>query len=104
MIKRLKNRGANLLDLTEVYTNQIRSLLEFCVPVCTYGLTVTEEQDIERVQNNFLHIALGDLYKKYEIALDVSRLETLEHRRTQLCTKFAIKASKHPKHRNRFVP
>ena len=33
MIKRLKNRGANLLDLTEVYTNQIRSLLEFGIPV-----------------------------------------------------------------------
>ena len=65
---------------------------------------MAEVQDIERVQNNFLHIALGDRYGKYENALDVSGLETLEHRRTQLCTKFAVKASKHPKHRNWFVP
>ena len=79
MIKRLKIRGANLADLTEVYTKQIRSLLEFGVPVWNYGLSVAMVQDIERVQKSFLHIALGDCYGRYENALDVSGLETLEH-------------------------
>ena len=38
MIKHLKNRVANLDDLTDVYIKQIRSVLEFGVPVWNCGL------------------------------------------------------------------
>ena len=104
MIKRLKSRGANLDDLTDVYTKQIRSVLEFGVPVWNCGLSKAEVMDIERVQKSFLHIALGDRYVNYENALSVGKLETLEERRKTLCINFAKKAAKHPKHRNWFVP
>jgi hypothetical protein len=60
MLQRLKSRGANLEDLTDIYTKQVRSVLEFGVPVWNYGLTVAEKQDIERVQKSFLYIALGN--------------------------------------------
>ena len=104
MIRRLKTHGANLDDLKDVFIKQIRSVLEFGTPVWNCGLTKAESLDIERVQKAFLHIALGNDYKCYENALKKSNLESLEQRRTQLCTTFAKKALKHPKHQAWFQP
>ena len=104
MIKRLKSRGAHIDDLKDIQTKQIRSVLEFGVPVWNCGLTKAEVTDIKRVQKSSLHIALGDGYGDYENALSISKLETLEERRKNLCIKFAKKAAKHPKHKDWFVP
>ena len=104
MIKRLKQAGANLEDMKDVYIKQIRSLLEFGVPVWNSGLKKEEILDIERVQRAFLHIVLGQEYHSYELARIKINMETLEERRTQLCTKFAVKTAKHPKHKHWFVP
>ena len=98
MIKRLKNYGANLNDLKEVFFKQIRTVLEFGAPVWNSGLTKAESMDIERVQKAFLHIALGNTYQSYKIALEIANMEPLEDRRTKLCTTFAKKCLKHPKH------
>ena len=103
MIKRLQKAGANLEDLIDIYTKQVRSVLEFGVPVWNSGLKKEESSDIERVQKAFLHIALGQAYLSYENALKISKLETLEYRRENLCLKFAKKAAKHPKHCHWFV-
>ena len=46
---------------------------------------------------------LGTEYVSYEQALEVSQLEQLSIRRTALYYKFALRASKHPKHKNWFV-
>ena len=46
---------------------------------------------------------LGTEYVSYEKALEISQLKQLAIRRTTLCYKFALKASKHPKHMNWFV-
>ena len=70
MVKRSKNRGANLKDLVEIYTKQVRSVLEFGVPVWNSKLTKEEIVDIERIQKSFLHIALGNSYIDYENALE----------------------------------
>ena len=104
MIKRLKKRGASLDDLTEIYTKQVRSVLEFGVPVWNSALTKDESHNIERVQKSFLHIALGNGYRSYPTALDQANLENLEERRTKICRNFAEKAAKHPKHKHWFVP
>ena len=96
ILKRLMKRGANLEDMVDIYIKQIRSVLEFGVPVWNGKLTKEEVMDLERIQKSFLHIALGNSYLCYENALDKSKLETLEERRTKLCLSFALKASKHP--------
>ena len=83
---------------------QVRSVLEFGVPVWNVGLTQEEVLTIERVQKSFLHIALGGNYVGYKSALEESGLETLSGRRTKLCSKFAFKTSKHPQHQHWFVP
>ena len=104
MVKRLKQNGANLDDMTDVYVKQIRSILEFGAPVWNSNLTLDDVSSIERVQKSFLHIVLGQRYKSYESALRLANLESLEQRRIQLCLSFAIKATKHPKHQDWFVP
>jgi hypothetical protein len=104
MLKRLKLNGANLEDLTDVYVKQVRSVLEFGAPVWNSNLIKEDVGDIERVQKCFLHLALGNGYSNYHEALQTANLETLEDRRTSICSKFAVKASKHPKHSDWFVP
>ena len=85
IVKRLKIRGANLEDMIDIYCKQVRSILEFGVPVFNHGLTLEEVSDIERVQKSFLQIALGKKYCGYENALELCELETLEERRLKLC-------------------
>ena len=102
VIKRLKGQGASMEDLIDVYTKQVRSVVEFGIPVWNYGLTKEDISDIERVQKSFLHILLGSQYICYKSALAKVQLETLEERRTSICEKFAMKAAKHPKHRTWF--
>ena len=103
-IKRIVKHGATLNDLIDVYIKQVRSILEFGVPVWNSSLTKQESLEFERVQKAFHHIALGNSYFDYESALDITRLETLEARRIRLCINFSKKASKHPKHRHWFAP
>ena len=83
-IKRLKASGASLPDLIDVYMKQIRSILEFAVPVWNSSLRAAEAADIERVQKVFLHIILGNEYMSYESALSFCCLESLAERRTKL--------------------
>ena len=71
--------------------------------VATSHLTKEEIMDIERVQKAFLHVCLGNGYVSYQSAMSDTKLETLEQRRTKLCTTFAVKAVKHPKHKHWFV-
>ena len=102
MIRRLKGKGAGIEDLKDVYLKQVRSVLEFGVPVWNYGLTLDEIYEIERVQKSFLHIVLGNQYGSYDLALEKVQLETLEARRLDICMKFAKVAAKHPKHKTWF--
>ena len=96
-LRRLKNLGANEDDLTEVYIKQIRSILEFAVPVWHSSLTGEDRLQIERVQKCALHIILGDKYKSYTSALKIISMETLFRRRQKLCMKFARKSYKNSK-------
>ena len=103
MVKRLKQKGANLEDLVDIYQKQVRSVLEFGTPVWNSSLTKQDVADVERVQKSFLHIVLDSDYTSYDIALQLANLESLEARRIKLCLNFAIKAQKHPKHKSWFV-
>ena len=97
ILRRLKNLGAEAGDLTEVYTKQIRSVLELAVPAWHGGITQAEQFDIERVQKSASHIILGEQYVSYKSALKTLNIEPLEARRNKLCLNFARKAEKHEK-------
>ena len=71
--------------LPDVYIKQIRSVLEFGVPVWNSGHTKDEVDDIERVQKSYLQIVLGSKYDNYENALGLASIKSLQCRRYTLC-------------------
>ena len=102
LLRRLKKFGANVEELVDLYSKYCRSILDFAVPVWHSSITVYESNSIERVQKMALHVILGDNYRNYETALGLVGLETLESRRTKLCSNFAIKAEQNPKFKHCF--
>ena len=97
MLKRLQILGASTSDILEVYTKQIRSLIEVAVPVWQGALAKIEKNTIERGQKCALHIILGNKYVSYATALNTLNLEDLETRREKICLNFALKATKSEK-------
>ena len=89
--------GASAVELIDVYEKQIRCSLEFSVPVWAAGITVEEDNLIERVQKAAFAIILGDEYKTYISALQILKMSTLTTRRKELCLKFAQKSPKSEK-------
>ena len=48
-LRRLKANGAGIIDLVDVYSKQVRCVLELAVAVWSPGLTVGQVAQIERV-------------------------------------------------------
>ena len=103
MIRRLKRLGASTKDLVQVYTMQVRCIMELGVPAWQGGITQGEKVDLERVQKTACKIILGSSYLSYSHALETLELEDLEQRRLKLSLKFALRAEKHPKFKAWFV-
>ena len=76
-----------------VYNKEIRSILEYAVPVWSPGLTSSDAKEIERIQKSAFTIIFGQM--SYETALKKHGVKTLEDRRSELCKNFAVKTSKH---------
>ena len=104
ILKRLKNLGAGDVELVDIYVKQIRSVLEYAVPVWQGALSLSEKRDLERVQKSACRIILKNKYLSYTLALKALDLENLESRRNQLCLKFALKTEKHHKFQSWFSP
>ena len=103
-LRRLKKLGANKEDLKDVYIKQIRSILEFAVPVWHSSLVGEDRLKIERVQKSALRIILGDSYVSYTSALRRTKLDSLFKRRQKLCSSFAVKCYKNKKFNAWFKP
>ena len=73
----------------DVYTKEVRSILELAVPVWHSGLTKNQTRDIERIQRISFQIILGSAYVNYKQACNLLGSQTLEERRVKLCLKFA---------------
>ena len=104
MIRRLKVLGASNKQLRDVYMKQVRSILEFAVPVWSGSITKEEDNRIERVQKSFCAIVLGKRYydTSYKLALRKLNLNMLSERRLTITKSFAEKSSSHPKFQNWF--
>ena len=102
LLRRLKNLGASVSELLDVYEKQVRSVLEMAVPVWQAALTQQESIKIERVQRCAFYIILGEDFKSYGEALCSLKFDKLADRRIKLCEKFAKKSLKHEKYQNWF--
>ena len=85
------------MDLVDIYTKQIRSIVELAVPAWHGAITLVEQIDLERIQKCAAHIILGEEYDSYREALLRLDLETLKSRREKLCLKFGRKSEKDQK-------
>ena len=81
-------------QLFDVYSKEIRSILEMAVPVWHSGITNQQRVDVESIQKVVFKIILGNKYQDYKSACVRFNTETLHNRRIKLCYKFAKKNMK----------
>ena len=104
IINRLKQMGASITVLIDVYTKQVRSILEFVCVVWNSSLTQDNINAIERVQKSAFSVIIASRYNTHKEACQQLNMETLSKRREKLSIKFANNSSKHPIHSQWFVP
>ena len=104
LLIRFKNLGASQDQLITLYQLKIRCLAEFAAPAFHGALTQQQSNDIEMLQKKAFAIILGSEYKSYRNALKVLAQDKLDTRRLKLCTTFAEKNAKHPRHADLFQP
>ena len=80
----LKKYCAPVKDLLKFYCSVIRSVLEYGDILWHGGLTLSQSQDIERIQKRALRIITPDL--SYEDALASSKLRPHNQRRDIHCS------------------
>jgi hypothetical protein len=94
ILKNLFSFNVPIVDLVEIYTLYIRSVVEQCAVVWHSSLKTGEQVDLERVQKVALRVILKENYTSYSEALELTGLETLKARRKKLCLNFAKKCLK----------
>ena len=88
ILGRLKSLSIPPSFILDVYTKEIRSILELAIPAWHSGLTKKQTNEIEHIQKTALAIILGKPLPYHE-ALTFCNLEPLSERREKLCRKFA---------------
>ena len=94
ILRRMQGLDLNEWQLFDVYTKEIRSILEMAVPVWHSSLTKLQSNEIEKVQKIAMKIILKHKYVSYDLACRKFNTITLEERREKLCYKFASKKPK----------
>ena len=92
-LRRIKNLGASVKTLLDLYKLFVRSAVEEALQLWTGSITKTEKDSIEKVQITSVKLILGSSYTNYIKSLEKLKLETLSIRREKLCLKFAKKCT-----------
>ena len=93
-LRRLRRLGFSDSFIVDVYTKEIRSILEYGVPIWHGALTVKDSEKIERVQKIVLKFLLRQNYSSYTEACKIFGISKLAQRRDKLCLNFALKEYK----------
>ena len=91
ILRRLQPLNFSFSELFDVYIKEIRSILEYAVPVWHSGLTHKQSSEIEAVQKLAFRLILRQKYSDYNSACAFFATDTLERRRQDLCLRFARK-------------
>ena len=94
VIRRMKKLGFDDFTLIDIYQKEIRSILEFAVPVWSGALTEQDSVRIENIQKKVFKLILQNRYISYENACNTFKCDTLRDRRRKLCIKFSRKEYK----------
>ena len=85
---------SNISDLKIIYNQYIRSVLEYGSNVWHSGLTISNQNDIERLQRSAVKIILKDNYQSYKEGLKFLNMDSLIHRREKMLLSFSKKCLK----------
>ena len=100
---RLKKLGLETEFLVDIYTKEIRSILEYAVPVWQSGITIEQSKDIEYIQRLAVSIILNDWTLPYFVKCTLLNLEPLFLRRPALALTFAKRTAKSANHDDFFT-
>ena len=106
LLRRLKILDLEIDILLDFYLKEIRSILEYGVPVWHSGLSRILSNKIERVQKICVSIILCNNTEKhisYIVGCTLLGIEPLFLRRTELCIRFIQKTSLEPSHSDMFT-
>ena len=84
----------NKSHLIHLFKSQVRGILEYCSTVWHSSLTVSDSNDIERVQKAAMRLIMGTKYQGYKEALSDMSLDSLKERRDKMALKFVKKSLK----------
>ena len=89
ILRRMQLLDLNEMQLFDAYKKEIRSVLEYAVPVWHSSITRKEVSEIEGIQKLAFRIILKQSYTSYSRACNFFGTETLEQRRQNICLKEA---------------
>ena len=90
-LRRLLLLDLSVNELFDVYKKEIRTVLEYAIPVWHSGITRRQSAEIESIQKLSFRIILRDSYTSYSQACFFFNTDTLKKRREAICLKFALK-------------
>ena len=91
ILRRMVSLGLDHDQLYDVYCKEVRSILEYGVPVWHPGLTQNDSITIERIQKVAFKIILQENFTDYTGACLYFNTTTLKQRRQKLCLNFVSK-------------
>ena len=98
VLRRLMQLHLTWVEMFDVYKKEVRSILEFAVPVWHSSITKKQSSEIEAIQKLSFRIILGPAYKSYHNACAIFETHTLEQRRLEICKRFVTKNLKSEDH------
>ena len=99
MLRRLKKIDLDEFTLKDFYEKEIRSLVEYAVPVLGNGLTLHQSRVIEKIQKIRFSILLNNWTWSYFVKCTLLNCEPLFIRRKQICLQFSLRTTKSTKHK-----
>ena len=102
LLRKVWSFGSSLEEMVNLWKTYCLCILEQSCAVWSSGLTVENEEDLERTQKTFCKLVLEDKYKSYIEALNTLNLETLKTRRRKLTLRFAKQSLADGKFRDLF--
>ena len=97
LLRRMKVVKLDSEIILDYFMKEIRPLAEHAVPIWNSGLTKMQIKDLEKIQKVALYIIYGKSDMPYSQRCKLLGLKTLEERRLELCTNFAVKLFKSPR-------
>ena len=98
MLRRLKKFNMEEKLLKDFYEKEIRSLVEYAVPIWSSGITLQESKTIEKIQKFSFSIILNNWSWSYFVKCTLLESEPLFFRRKDIALNFSLRTAKSKKH------